>query len=306
LTAIRIEVNSPKFQKIMTFKPSISFMKIAGAVLIFTAIVLAVKLYETKTQSDALVHNIDLDKKAYNNEIGEILMRYDAVLLKNQKLAQEIETLKDKYVATDSAEITYQSSLNILKKDITTLKKEKHSKSSQLETLNSILKSKQQDFESNKKEILRLNAKINQLESEIKSGEETRTEKKKLRAVNVNAIGARVVSEKILETKKIKNTEQIKVCFTLEQNSGIEKGSKEIFIQIINPKANIVSRNPASIEIKNQTLLYSAKTNVNYEKDAVDVCVFVDAKKENLIKGNYVVNIFSGASLIGNTNLFLL
>lgn len=281
-------------------------MKIAGAVLIFTAIVLAVKLYETKTQSDALVHNIDLDKKAYNNEIGEILMRYDAVLLKNQKLAQEIETLKDKYVATDSAEITYQSSLNILKKDITTLKKEKHSKSSQLETLNSILKSKQQDFESNKKEILRLNAKINQLESEIKSGEETKPEKKKLRAVNVNAIGARVVSEKILETKKIKNTEQIKVCFTLEQNSGIEKGSKEIFIQIINPKANIVSRNPASIEIKNQTLLYSAKTNVNYEKDAVDVCVFVDAKKENLIKGNYVVNIFSGASLIGNTNLFLL
>lgn len=281
-------------------------MKIAGAVLIFIAVILAVKLYEAKIQSEALVHNIDLDKKAHNNEISEILMRYDVVLLKNQKLIQEIEILKDKYVAIDSAEITYQSSLNILKNDITTLKKEKHSKGSQLETLNSILKSKQQDFENNKKEIIRLNAKINQLESEIKSGEESKPEKKKLKAINVNAIGVRVVSEKILETKRIKNTEQIKVCFTLEQNSGIEKGSKEIFIQIINPKANIVSRNPASIEIKNQTLLYSAKTNVNYEKDDIDVCVFVDAKKENLIKGNYIVNIFSGANLIGNTNLFLL
>lgn len=281
-------------------------MKIAGAVLIITAVVLAVKLYEAKTESQALVQNIDLDKKVHNNEIGEILVRYDAALLKNQKLAKEIEILKSKHYAIDSAEVTYQSSLNILKNNISTLTKEKYSKTKQLETLNSILKSKQQDFENNKNEIVKLNAKISQLESEIKAGEETKPEKKKIRAINVNAVGARVVSEKILETKRIKNTEQIKVCFTLEQNNGIEKGAKEIFIQIINPKANIVSRNPASIEIKNQTLLYSAKTNVNFEKDAVDVCVFVDAKKENLIKGNYTVNIFSGANLIGNTNLFLL
>lgn len=306
LRANAILLISQKFLGIMTFKPFISFTNVTAAILIITVTVLGVKLYETKIESKNLAHNLNLDKKVHNNEINEILIRYDSALSKNQKLAKEIEMLKSKNVSIDSVEVTYQSSLNLLKDNISTLKKEEHSKSKQLETLNSILRLKQQDFESNKREIEKLNAKISRLESEIRPASDSKMEKRKLKAINVNAIGARIVSEKILETKKIKSTEQIKVCFTLEENATIEKGSKEIFIQIINPKANIVSRNAASVEIRNQTLFYSAKTNVNYEKDNVDVCVFVDAKKENLVKGNYIVNIFSGASLIGNTNLSLL
>lgn len=126
-----------------------------------------------------------------------------------------------------------------------------------------------------------------------------------MKAKNVSAIGSKVVSEKILETKRLKGTEKIKVCFTLEDNPSVEKGDKDIFIQIINPKSNIVSKAPAVLEIKNKTLFYSAKTTINYAKENVDVCVLVDAHKNNLIKGNYIVNIFSGINLIGNTNLIL-
>lgn len=287
----------------MSFKPAFSIVNITAIISILTAAALAVKWYSIKTEKEDMAHNIELDRKLHNNEISEILIRYDAALQQNMQLTKELEELKNKTVQTDDS---VRSNLNMLKENISVLTKEKYTKSSQLETLNNILRLKQQDFENNKKEIEKLYAKINQLESEILASSEVKVEKKKLKASNVSAVGARTVSEKVLETKKTKNTEQIKVCFTLEDNMWIERGIKEIFIQIINPKANIVSKNKSSIEIKNQTLFYSAKTSVNYDKGDVDVCVFVDANKQHLIKGNYIVNIFSGAYLIGNTSLLLL
>ncbi|TPD65289.1 hypothetical protein [Flavobacterium microcysteis] len=287
----------------MSFKPAFSIVNITAIISILTAAALAVELYSIKTEKEDMTHNVELDRKLHNNEISEILVRYDAALQQNMQLKKELEELKNKTVQTDDS---VRSNLNMLKENISVLTKEKYTKSSQLETLNNILRLKQQDFENNKKEIEKLYAKINQLESEILASSEVKVEKKKLRASNVSAIGARTVSEKVLETKKTKNTEQIKVCFTLEDNMWIERGIKEIFIQIINPKANIVSKNKSSIEIKNQTLFYSAKTSVDYDKGDVDVCVFVDANKQHLIKGNYTVNIFSGAHLIGNTSLLLL
>lgn len=287
----------------MSFKPAFSIVKITAIISILTAAALAVKWYSIKTEKEELVHNIELDRKLHNNEISEILIRYDATLQQNMQLTKELGELKNKTVHTDDS---VRSNLNRLKENISVLTKEKYTKSSQLEALNNILRLKQQDFENNKKEIEKLYAKINQLESEIQASSEVKIEKKKLRASNVSAIGAKTVSEKVLETKKTKNTEQIKVCFTLEDNMWIERGIKEIFIQIINPNANIVSKNKSSIEIKNQTLFYSAKTSVNYDKGDVDVCVFVDANKQHIIKGNYIINIFSGVHLIGNTSLLLL
>lgn len=284
----------------MSFKSSLVFIKVVVAVLSVTAVVLAFKLYSYENEIFMLTHNLDIDKKVHNNEISEILIRYDSVLIKNQRLAKEISFLEK-----DTLENSNDQSIKSLKGNISILKKGNSSKEKQLATLNSILKLKQIELENNKTEIQSLNSKITLLQSEIKSAV-TKMEVKKLRAINVNAIGAQVVSENVFETKKIKNTEQIKVCFTLEENESIEKGAKDIFVQIINPKSNIFGKTPSVIEIKNKTLFYSTKTVVNYDKEDLDVCVYVEANQNNLLKGNYIVNIFSGANLIGNTNLSLL
>lgn len=287
----------------MVVKNYLMVIKVSVVVLSIAIVALAVKLYSSENQFITLKKNIELDKKIYNNEINEILIRYDSVLIKNLRLEEEIGLNKNNLdISSDS---NYYKSIKKLKGNISDLKKGNTSKEKQLATLNSILKSKQIDLEDNKVEIAGLNLKISKLQSEIKSAS-PEVEIKKLKAINVSAIGSRIVSEKILETKKVSSTEKIKVCFTLENNPTIESGNKDIFIQIINPKSNIVSKNSSILEIKNKTLFYSAKTTVNYGKEGVDVCVFVDANKNNLVKGDYVVNIFSGIFLIGNTNLTLL
>lgn len=282
-------------------KNYLAVIKVSVVVLSVSIVTLVAKLYSFESQIKELNESIELDKKIHNNEINEILIRYDSVLIKNIRLQKESSL--NTYKATDSNPV-YDTSIKKLKGSISILEKNNTSKERRLANLNSILKTKQIDLESNKEEILNLNSKIAKLHSEIKSSVGD-MELKKLKAKNVSAIGSKVVSEKILETKRLKGTEKIKVCFTLEDNPSVEKGDKDIFIQIINPKSNIVSKAPAVLEIKNKTLFYSAKTTINYAKENVDVCVLVDAHKNNLIKGNYIVNIFSGINLIGNTNLIL-
>lgn len=282
-------------------KNYLAVIKVSVVVLSVSIVTLVAKLYSFENQIKELNESIELDKKIHSNDINEILIRYDSVLIKNMRLEKESSLNTNK--ATDSNPV-YDTSIKKLKGSISILEKNNTSKEKRLANLNSILKTKQIDLESNKEEILNLNSKIAKLQTEIKRSVGD-MELKKLKAKNVSAIGSKVVSEKIVETKRLKGTEKIKVCFTLEDNPSVEKGDKDIFIQIINPKSNIVSKAPAVLEIKNKTLFYSAKTTINYAKENVDVCVLVDAHKNNLIKGNYIVNIFSGINLIGNTNLIL-
>lgn len=287
----------------MAVKNYLLVIKVSVVILSVAIVALAVKLYYSENQRNSLLKHIELDKKIHNNEMNEILVRYDSVLIKNLRLEEEISVNNDTIIDNNSDSRHYKSIKKLIG-NISNLEKGNNLQEKQLVTLNSILKSKQIDLEYNKGEVASLNSKISKLQAEIKESV-SEVEAKKLKAINVNAIGSRIVSEKILETKNLKGTEKIKVCFTLEDNPLIENGEKDIFIQIINPKSNIVSKNPSVLEIKNKTLFYSAKTTVNYGKEDVDVCVFVDANKNNLVKGNYIVNIFSGINLIGKTNLIL-
>ncbi len=111
----------------------------------------------------------------------------------------------------------------------------------------------------------------------------------------------KTVSNNIVETKRFSNTEQIKVCFTLLENKAALKGNKDVYIQIINPKSRVLSKNGAFVEFGDKSLYYSAKTNVFYENENLDVCVFVGSNKNDVVKGDYELNIFSGTNLIGNT-----
>ncbi|RZK25578.1 MAG: hypothetical protein EOO43_05145, partial [Flavobacterium sp.] len=84
--------------------------------------------------------------------------------------------------------------------NISNLEKGNNLQEKQLVALNSILKSKQINLEYDKGEVASLNSKISKLQTEIKESV-SEVEAKKLKAINVNAIGSRIVSEKILETK---------------------------------------------------------------------------------------------------------
>jgi hypothetical protein len=100
-------------------------------------------------------------------------------------------------------------------------------------------------------------------------------------------------SGKVVDTKRSSRADKVRACFTLTPNPIAEKGDRTLFVQVINPKNNLLG-SKATLQLEDKTLNYSTSTKVFYENDELDVCVLVDAKEEDLIEGRYTINVFDG------------
>ena len=96
--------------------------------------------------------------------------------------------------------------------------------------------------------------------------------------------------------------QQLRVCYTLQKNEVLKSGSRKIYIQVVNPKNQIISKGNAYVEnASGEKLQFSALSEVNYNKKDTDVCAYVDLEQSKTVKGNYIINIYSDFSKIGST-----
>jgi hypothetical protein len=109
-------------------------------------------------------------------------------------------------------------------------------------------------------------------------------------------------SGKVVDTKRSSRADKVRACFTLTPNPIAEKGDRTLYVQVINPKNNLLgSKTPLQLEDK--MLNYSTSTKVFYENEELDVCVLVDAKEEDLVEGRYIINVFDGGKQVATTTM---
>lgn len=111
-------------------------------------------------------------------------------------------------------------------------------------------------------------------------------------------------SGKIVETNRTRRADKIRTCFTINANEIAEKGDKILFIQVINPKNNVIGEK-SIVNFEDNVLTYSATSSVFYENQDLDVCVLVNVLEEDLIAGNYAINVFDGPRLVASSTLQL-
>jgi hypothetical protein len=134
----------------------------------------------------------------------------------------------------------------------------------------------------------------------VKSDEKTTIKNDKLIALNINAKGVKIYSDNYNSNDS--KIQQLRVCFTLEENNLIASGEKIIYIQVVNPKNQIISSGNTSVEsVKNVKLQYSASVNANYKKYDTDVCTYVNLEQKKTIKGKYTINIYHDFAKIGTS-----
>ncbi len=282
----------------MNIRTSLKMIKLSAIVFASMGAVFCVKYYESKQQNEKLKAEIQLEKIMHSSELEEIFSRYDAEVVKNKQLKN---TTKQNFIGSSVSVSGNKAKFEILDqkqdmKPITTTNGQ-----SSLNLMQDMLNEKYVENKSLANQLEILNAKYKELLKQNAKNEFALETSKNLTATNVYANGIKIVSNNIIETKRFSNTEQIKVCFSLLENRATVKGNKDIFIQIINPKNKVVSKNGDFKEFGEKSLYYSAKTNIFYDNDELDVCVFVDSNKNDLVKGDYEINIFSGTKIIGNT-----
>lgn len=252
---------------------------------------------------------LEQEKKLVETELSQILTRYDEVANTNDYLASKLKDAKD---ATKIA----LDSLRLLKSDLSVISRFKaqlivfKSKNKQLfetiDSLNEVNKTLEND------KLLahtELKKQLNANYSLQKKNESLSKTIEKGALMTANSFKAKAFLNKngrLYETRKAYKAETIEVCFTLAENALTEKGDKELYVQIVNPKNNVVA-DKGSIEFGDSSLIYSTKTVVNYNNQVIDVCtnIMSDPSDKPLTKGTYFVSVFYKDRKLGTTQIEL-
>jgi regulator of replication initiation timing len=117
----------------------------------------------------------------------------------------------------------------------------------------------------------------------------------------VGLIGMGVIerrSGRQIPTERAGRSDKIKVCFTVAKNMLTEAGDKELYVQVIDPKNNVLGAND-QVQFEDQVLNYSLISRFNYENRNLNICEYVSALTDSKFeKGRYKINVFSDKELI--------
>lgn len=276
-----------------------------ASVLLIALAIYTIRLYsDSKTTETSLINQ----KAEIVQDLEQLKSNYDQVIqdneLKDQNLLQARERIE---ILIDSVK-NAQANVDLIRRykiEIGKLKNERvllFKKADSLIAANSLL-ALQRDSTN-----VALNETIKVVDS-VTQENQTLAETVKVASV-VNAInlkGTAVVvrkSGKIVDTKRSSRADKIRACFTLTPNPIAKKGDRLLYVQVINPKNNLLGKK-ASQEFDGKTLNYSETTTVFYENEELDVCVLVNASEEDLVSGTYTINVFDGQKQVATTKLTL-
>ena len=108
-------------------------------------------------------------------------------------------------------------------------------------------------------------------------------------------------SGRLVETSSAKKTQIIQVCFLVLQNTIAKKEIKSYYLQIIDPKGNVISSNDSiKFGIDSTTFLFTKKDSLFYDNNEQSICL--DWQRINILQeGIYKVHLYVDERLSAKT-----
>lgn len=282
--------------------------KIIVGILSLLLIVLAVytvTLYNDSKDTKAILVE---QKDDIENELEELIANYDEVIQDNEIKDKDLLEARERIVVLLDSVKDAKANVALLRRykvEIGKLKDERvllFKRADSLIAANELLTAERDNT------YLELNESIKVVDSVTQENEamaETIKEGSIVNAVGLTTSAVIIRNNgKIVDTKRAKRADKVRTCFTLTPNAIAQKGDRMLYIQVINPKNNLLGEK-TELEFDNGTLSYSASTKVFYENDELDVCVMVNAKEGDIINGRYTVNVFDGSNLVATSSMTL-
>ncbi|MBQ8735433.1 MAG: hypothetical protein IJY75_05610 [Bacteroidaceae bacterium] len=276
-----------------------------SAVLLIAAIVLGIMLADSQKQNAEMQELFAIEKEELENEYSTFATQYDELQiritndslldkleqekLKTQQLLEELRQTK----ATDAAEITR------LKKELKTVRAVLRSYVVQIDSLN---RANEQLQKENKRVKARYSEATRQIDKITE--EKENLSKKVTLASQLDAIGISFtpIKKNGKAARKIKDAKKLAIGFTIAKNITTETGEKAIYVRILKPDEEVLSKsNSDTFAYENQELQYSIKKYVEYTGEEQSVKVYWDVE-EFLQAGTYKVFIFADGNMIGSNS----
>ena len=276
-----------------------------SAVLLIAARVLGIMLADSQKQNAEMQELFAIEKEELENEYSTFATQYDELQiritndslldkleqekLKTQQLLEELRQTK----ATDAAEITR------LKKELKTVRAVLRSYVVQIDSLN---RANEQLQKENKRVKARYSEATRQIDKITE--EKENLSKKVTLASQLDAIGISFtpIKKNGKAARKIKDAKKLAIGFTIAKNITTETGEKAIYVRILKPDEEVLSKsNGDTFAYENQELQYSIKKYIEYTGEEQSVKVYWDVE-EFLQAGTYKVFIFADGNMIGSNS----
>lgn len=288
-----MEVNKPENKTLKSFK-------IVIVVLAFTVTGSLFYIYKSTNRDRNTIISLRQEKSVVLKDLekSELFLDQimttnkslsDKLILEKEKVSKLIAELKNKPV-TEKNIIVYKQNANNIDDRIKILLQEINVYKNKIDSTNVVLKTEK--------------VKNDTLESSNKKLAKRVIDASKLYFYNLQTSYFKVRSSgKQVETDKASRADLLKVSFMIAENDFAKNFKKVYYVQIIDPKNNIIGRKETRIFGK-ETLDYGAVVPIYYQNKTTKGETEINVK--DLESGNYKINVFDKSKLILKSEFTLL
>lgn len=222
------------------------------------------------------------------------------IIAETARLNAAIEEITNLKNASQSELAKYRSQVSELRKEVARL-------STQIDSVNKAYAALGAAKEEVDVQLTEAQAKNEDLTNENSnlSGKVAAALKLQLSALEATAV--RVNSKGIEKpTTAAGRANRIKACFTVAQNAIAEPSKRTVYMRINTPDGRVLpsQSDDRSMKVGNETIYFSAKSEIMYEGKQVQSCAAFDLNT-TLKAGTYTVEVFSDNTKIGTSTLVL-
>lgn len=287
-------------------------LKIIIGALILALIALGAWTYSLQSANEGTVETMTNEKIEIQNKLAMLRSDYDTEIAKGNELSDELIEARDRIIEMQKQISTLEPNVAALKnvrRELGVLKNERETlraRVAMLEKDNARLvvqvDSSNQVIISEKEYSKLVASKVDSLNTTVRSDREKAG---LLIPTNFSLKGMIIRSSgKEIENDKARRVDDLKVCFTLPTNAFAKTGVSSFYLQVINPDNNVLGLKK-KVQLDSESLTYSKIVQFNYKGAELDICELVGADEDEIIKGNYRVNLYNGNKRVSSSELSL-
>lgn len=282
---------------------NVKILQIATIVLALALVGSLIYIYMATKQSKEQIEVAIMEKEQVMHDLEQLKDDYGQLKVDNDTLStqldserQKIEVLMERIKTTEA---TNRRQMLNYQREITNLKGLLTGYVHQIDSLNLLTRELRAENErvktqmsQSKKQVEQLSQETTALKSMVEKGGELKT-----RDITVTALTNR---DKV--ATRARQTEQLKICLTLIENSIAKRGSRIVYVRVKSPDGSLLTQSVTNLfdpTAGGAQLIYSAMREVDYNGDDLEVCVYY--KDTDFMPGAYNIEVFLDGTFVGST-----
>jgi hypothetical protein len=251
---------------------------------------------------------MEQERDSLSVKLNGMLVAYDTMRTSNDSLKLQLDgektKIQDLLTQMRTKERLYYADMRKYEDEANTLRAIMRDYLRQIDSLNTLSQHLLAENKAVKKDLRTTRQEKQQLEKEK---QELSSQVSKGAIIKVRDVEGQGLNARERDTKYARRTHKLKVCFTLNENAIAKPGLRFVYVSITDPNKKLLGNTDGETFklTTGENTAFSAKREVDYQNQDLDMCVFYDTSNMHLIKGAYSINVYIDGTLSGTGQMVL-